>query len=186
MLVLETELGVRTKKRASRGFTIPEILIAIAVITIAMLGTIAAIAFGLRAARVGGDDSVALSVNRKIVELILQNQYSPGLSVFNHGPADPTAARGTSPWRPLYDSSGGSQWFSLNDYGYNNNSEDQQNFVSNSEKYELDVSCVKQSPANSLSVDKAFYLITVQTRWQDKGRWRSLKTEAYSVSAGYN
>lgn len=173
----------------NRGLTIAEILIAIAVITIAMMGTIAAIAFGLRAAHVGSEDTVAVSVNRKITELVLQNQFAVTTTNFNHSPESVTAARGSGNWKPLY-STGGvpSDWFALSDYGFTEGTADAAKFVRETENFELDVSCQRMSggtPTAALSVSQAFYLVTVTTRWQDKQRWRWLRTEAYSTSVGY-
>lgn len=177
------------KSGRTRGLTVTEILIAIAVITIAMMGTIAAIAFGLRAAHVGNEDTVAVSINRKVTELILQNQYSAVLVQFDHDPADPNVARGTAPWQPLYQTGGvPAGWFSLNDYGFTEGTADAQKFIRDTQGFELDVSCRRQGGGTTnpdLSVAKAFYLIVVTTRWQNKQRWRSLRTEALSTSVGY-
>lgn len=174
----------RASRRGSRGFTIAEILISIAVITIALLGTIAAIAYGLRASRVGGDDSVAVSINRKVIELILQNQFSATLPAFNHAPADPDAPRATGGWQPLYLDTGGT-WFRLSDYGFTSGTPEATRFIRDTQDFELDVSSQPPpapSPANDLAVDQKFFLITVTTRWQDKHRWRWLRTETYSTT----
>lgn len=167
-----------------------EILIAIAVITIAMMGTIAAIAFGLRAAHVGNEDTVAVSVNRKVMELILQNQFAPTLAQFNHAPADvniPRAVPPTAPWKPLYET-GVTTWFKLSDYGFAEGTADAEKFIRDTQGFELDVSCVRQGGGTAdgrLAVSQAFFLITVTTRWQNKQRWRSLQTQAFSTGQGY-
>lgn len=177
------------KSGRTRGLTVTEILIAIAVITIAMMGTIAAIAFGLRAAHVGNEDTVAVSINRKVTELILQNQFQVTSGLFAHGPADENVARGTAPWQPLYQTGGvPAGWFSLADYGFTEGTADAQKFIRDTQGFELDVSCQQSSGGTTnpnLSVSRAFYLITVTTRWQNKQRWRSLRTEAFSTSVGY-
>lgn len=182
-------------RRKAGGFTLTEVLIAIAVLSIAILGTIAAIAFGLRASKVGGQDSVALSINRKVMELILQNQYSPSLTIFTSAgevkdASGFTAARNSPDWHPLYSSGTNGApagWFQLSDYGYTPGTDDTKRFVMETEGIQLNVK-TKAAPSSvpvaytEYDVDaKHFYEIIVTTRWQDKSRWRWLQTRAFSV-----
>ena len=183
---------MRKRQRAKRGFTIAEILIAIMVITIAMLGTIAAIAYGLRASKLGADNTVAIQINRKVLELILQGIYPAKTSTqFHHSPGDPTAARGTAPWRPVVVPTGTvPRWFELSDYGFLTVNADSERFERDISNSELDVSAVPVPASDfggsTFSPSNNFKLITVQTRWQDKGQnnWKVVSTQAYGLPEG--
>lgn len=185
---------MRTRKR-SRGFTIPEILIAIMVITIALLGTIAAIAFGLRASHQGADNTVAIQVNRKVMENILQSIISPDPSVttkFAVAGNPETDVRGAAAWHPLYIQPATSQWFSLDSYGFkpiNYTSADCLKFQRDVENFELNVHSAPAvsndtsvTPNPNLSATRFFYAVTVTTRWQDKSRWKWVQTKAFSTA----
>lgn len=183
---------MKARLRGRKGFTIAEILIAIGVITIALLGTIAAIAFGLRASRLGADNTVAIQVNRKVLELILQGIYPTASSTqFHHGEGNPNAARGAAPWRPVFVPTGTlPRWFELEDYGFVVNTPDAARFTRDTLNSELDVSAqpvpASDYGSNSYSPSQKFRKIIVQTRWQDKGQnnWKVVRTEAYSIAEG--
>ena len=184
---------MKKRRRAINGFTIAEILIAIGVITIALLGTIAAIAFGLRASKLGADNTVAIQVNRKVLELILQGIYpAKTSSQFNHNPGVPTDPRGAVPWRPVLVPNGTvPQWFELADYGFPPIANaDSERFKRDTLNCELDVSAQMVNPidfgSNSFSPSNLFRRIIVQTRWQDKGNnnWKVVRTEAYGLPEG--
>ena len=130
------------RKKKSTGFTILEILIALGTISVAILGTIAAIAFGLRASKLGSDNTVAIQVNRKIVELIVQGIYPSATETsFHHAPGDPNVARGTAPWRRIFLAAAAApRWFLIEDYGYVPGSAEAARFASDTERFELDVS----------------------------------------------
>ena len=183
------------RKRHRRGFTIVEILIAIAVITIALFGTIAAIAYGLRASDLGRTNTFAIGVNRKIEELILGGNYQLPNTNFTSGnfltEADLALAYGTSPWRPLYYTGAAvvNDWFKLADYGFLDlNSGDARKFVAESPIYELHVHIAPLSTTAS-TVDSRVSRIAITTRWHDKTRgngsnpaagWKSITTTAYN------
>ena len=183
---------MKKRRRAIKGFTIAEILIAIGVITIALLGTIAAIAFGLRASKLGADNTVAIQVNRKVLELILQGIYPAKTSTqFHHAEGNITATRGTLPWRPVVVPDGTvPRWFELADYGFLVANADSGRFRRDTLNCELDVSAQTVPGAdfgnNSFSPSNLFRKIVVQTRWQDKGNnnWKVVRTEAYGLPEG--
>lgn len=175
-------------RRASKGFTILEILISILVISVAMLGTIAAIAYGLRASKLGSDNTVAIQVNRKVLELVLQGIYPASSSTqFYHAPGDPALPRGTAPWRPVVvPDLTVPKWFELLDYGFLVQNSDSERFKRDTLNSELDVSAVNVTGTTSFSPSNNFKLIVAQTRWQDKGvnNWKVVRTEAYSIAEG--
>lgn len=180
------------KRRKLRAFTIIEILIAIMVISIALLGTVAAIAFGLRASDQGSSNTVAIQINRKVLELLVQSAFNwnNNPNILNIPPASITAPRATSTWKPVFYNPAQANWFSLADFGYTAGTADATKFAEDTRNYELSVSAVKQSDANLQSVTNSFYLFTVTTRWQTttgasdgvgKSRWKSVQTSAYST-----
>lgn len=172
--------------RANRsGFTIVEILIAIVVITIAIFGTIAAIGFGLRASELGRTNTLAIGVNRKVVELIigakyqLPNTYFTGAALSS---SDLTQPYGTAPWKPLYYTGAAidNYWFKLADYGISDiNQPDAKKFITEAPNYELHVHIEPVSNVTS-STDSRLRVLTVTTRWRDKTGWKNIKTDAFN------
>jgi prepilin-type N-terminal cleavage/methylation domain-containing protein len=177
---------VRKRLRALKGFTIPEILIALSVITIALLGTIAAIAFGLKASKLGADNTVAIQINRKVLELILQGVYPSDSTppLFPTTESALTSARGTDGWKPVFLPTGTNpRWFLLTDYGYVAGTQDAENFTRDTQNSEVSVSATDVVEAG-LHVSNRFKRIVVQTRWQEKGQnnWKVVRTEAFSLA----
>lgn len=174
------------RKRASRsGFTIVEILISIMVITIAIFGTVAAIGFGLRASDLGRTNTLAIGVNRKVVELIIGGKY-PLPNTYFTGAAltttNLTSAYGTLPWKKLYYTGAAvdNYWFKLADYGFSDLSQpDAQKFTAEAPNYELHVHIEALSTVTT-SPDSRLRVITVTTRWRDKTGWKNIKTDAYN------
>lgn len=184
------------KKRL--GFTIPEILIAILVITIALLGTIAAIAYGLRASKLGSDNTVAIQINRKVYELMLQSIFPPTdanfAAVINHGPADPSLPRiatpsVSNPWQPVFvaDTVTTPKWFKLADYGFVAGTPEAEKFILETSRFQLDISSQGPLPFSGVEdplwVTKRFQTLVIQTRWQDKNAtgWKVVRTEGYGL-----
>jgi len=170
------------RRRRQSGFSIIEILMAIAVITIAIFGTISAIAFGLRASDLGKTNTFAIGVNRKVLELILGGNYQLPNAYFSAGTLSASALtdpHGTPPWRPLYVNSD-NFWFKLADYGYSDpNAPEARKFITESVNYELHISIAPVSAVTS-TVDSRLRHIIATTRWRDKTGWKSIQTEAYS------
>jgi len=189
---------LRRHLKSRKGFTIPEILIALMVISIALLGTIAAIAYGLRAAKLGGDNTVAIQINRKVYELVLQSVYTTTDAAIAaqvaHPPADPTLPRlatptAGNPWLPVYLPNGvtSPKWFQLGDYGYVQGTPDANKFILETDRFQLDVS--NQGPApvagsDQLWATNKFQTWVIQTRWQDKNsrNWKVVRTEGYGLA----
>ena len=163
------------------------------VITIALLGTIAAIAYGLRASKLGSDNTVAIQVNRKVIENILQAVVTadPTKNPNFATKGDPSSdVRGATAWHPLYIQPASKNWFALDDYGYKNyTSSDCLRFIRDTDNYELNVAMVpavlndtKSETKLDLTAVRYFYEIIVTTRWQDKSRWKWVETRAFSTS----
>lgn len=175
---------MRKKRRSTRGFTIAEILIAIMVITVALLGTIAAIAFGLRASRLGGQNTVAIQINRKVIELILQSVRAPNEAPFIVRQGAPeTDLRLASGWHPVVDESL-ARWFTYADFSVFN-ATDKAIFDRDTSNFELNVfsrKADKTPSGNDLSVTPRFFEIFVTTRWQEQGRWKWITTQAFSLA----
>lgn len=183
------------KRRRSKGFTIAEILIAIMVISIAILGTIAAIAFGLRASGQGADNTVAIQINRKVMENMLQAVIDPDPSITTFfatrgNPANDV--RGNAAWHPIYIQPKSPAWFSLDDYGFrpiNYNSADCLRFQRDTDRLQLNVFSTPavtddNNPVanDALSSTRYFFQVTVTTRWQAQSRWKWVETKAFSRS----
>jgi prepilin-type N-terminal cleavage/methylation domain-containing protein len=58
-------------KRRQDGFTLAELLISIAIISVALLGTLSSLAFGIKASDSSADQTQALNLDRRMLELIL-------------------------------------------------------------------------------------------------------------------
>lgn len=176
----------RRSLRRQVGFTIIEILIAIAVITIAIFGTIAAIGFGLRASDLGKTNTFAIGINRKVLELILGGTYQLPNSNFTGGAlasdgSDYTKAYGQTPWKPLLYSGGSviNTWFKPADFGYpDDTTAEAQKFIEQAKQYELHINIAPVSSDTS-KVDSRLNQITVTTRWRDKTGWKHIETIAY-------
>ena len=176
---------MKIRSRA-RGFTIVEILISVMVITIAIFGTIAAIAYGLRASDLGRTNTLAIGVNRKIEELILGGNYQLPNTYFTSGgyltAADLTLAYGAAPWKPLFYTGAATDnfWFKIADYGFvDPNSGDAKKFINEAPGYELHVHMAPLSTLGT-SVDSRLNRITITTRWRDKTGWKNIATTAYN------
>lgn len=178
--------SLRKRRRFQKAFTIIEILIAIMVISIALLGTVAAIAFGLRASDQGADNTTATQINRKVMELLMQSIISPDVATLLHAPGQIDAARGAAPWRPIFNEPQQPNWFGLKDFGYVIGSADATRFIRDTRNYELDVSSERvPNGSNDYSVNGRFYRLTVTTRWQATSgvnRWKFVQTSAYSIA----
>lgn len=172
------------------------------VITIALLGTIAAIAYGLRASRLGSDNTLAIQVNRKVIESILQNikNCNTSSAYFNQAGNPANDARSSTAWHPVYLVADTDDWFTLIDYGYKISdlttpSPDCQRFMRDTRDYQLNVML---NPAvdndaqpgvdpSKFSALRAFYEIVATTRWQEKGsgRWKWLETRTLGVPGDF-
>ncbi|MFN8607592.1 MAG: type II secretion system protein [Vulcanimicrobiota bacterium] len=169
-----------------RGFTIIEILIAIMVITIAIFGTIAAIAYGLRASELGRTNTLAIGVNRKIEELILGGNYQLPNTYFTSGgfltSSDLVLPFGSAPWKKVFYTGAyvDNFWFKLADYGYlDPNAYEAKKFVTEADNYELHVHIAPLSTVTT-QVDSRLNRITITTRWRDKTGWKNISTTAYN------
>ena len=176
---------MRLRRRSGLGFTIIEILISIVVITIAIFGTVAAIAFGLRASDLGKTNTFAIGANRKVLELILGGNYQLPNAKFTAAAltaADLTKAKGATPWRPLYFTGGAivNDWFKVADFGYNDLTlPEAKKFMLESPNYELHVFITNLS-SSPTSVDSRVRQIFVTTRWRDKTGWKNIQTQAFN------
>lgn len=177
-----------------KGFTIAEVLITIAVISVAFLGTIAALAFGMTASRDTSQHTVALNYNRRMIELV----YTGGYIKTPPGAGDPIALTTPAPvnvpfndarWRQLYylpsrpdgipNPFPSDKWFELGDWfaprpnGVQYNYAEAQRFVLNEEqRYQVNLTIqndqLVDTPVNSLDPKNNIYRLVVQTRWREK------------------
>ena len=97
--------GTTSKARARRaafGFSLAEVLISIAVISIAILGTLASLGFGVKATDMSTHYSEALAIERRIMEVILTGGTrapATGSTLIDTGAYD--GADPDKPWRTL-------------------------------------------------------------------------------------
>ena len=180
--------------RRKGAFTLVEVMISIAVISIGMLGALSAIAFGLRASDRGSKGTFALNANQRILEMMLNSFPAPGPvstnGSLNAGPgklfpdADPLGVfdqPATSPlWHPLYAAPPGNP-FLLRHFVPDSRPVDQVGFAANATQYQCNIN-VKYAPfvAGVPSARSNMVVYTVTTRWRDKGYWRSIGTMAYA------
>lgn len=185
-----------------RGFTIAEILITIAIISIAFLGTMAALAFGMTATRDTAQHTTALNYNRRMIELLYSKPsiYSGG-GITEGPPAPVDAPRDDPQWKRLYYlpdpsrtlPSGVDAWFELSDWYRDATtglpSNDAKQFMLEEHKYQVNI--VKQAVDTtnpSTNPATAVFRVIVTTRWSekvgvtaggsDRNRWRFMRTEA--------
>ncbi|MBX3168528.1 MAG: prepilin-type N-terminal cleavage/methylation domain-containing protein [Candidatus Eremiobacteraeota bacterium] len=64
-------------KRRKVGFTLAEVLVSIAVLTIAISGVLAALAYDAFSAEQGGNYTYALNYSRRVLDLLQSNQLDP-------------------------------------------------------------------------------------------------------------
>lgn len=174
------------RRRSQRGFTIIEILISIMVITIAIFGTIAAIAYGLRASELGRTNTLAIGVNRKVEELILGGNYQLPNTYFTSGGflsnSDLKLNYGSAPWKKLFYTGAATDnyWFKLADYGFlDPNQGDAKKFIAEAPNYELHVHIAALS-TDTTQVNSRMSRIAITTRWRDKTGWKNIQTVAYN------
>lgn len=173
------------RRRRASGFTIIEIMIAMGVITIAIMGTVAAIGFGLRASDLGRTNTFAIGVNRKVMELILGGNYQLPNVDFEAGAlttAQLTAPHLGAPWRPLYFQGAAivPTWFKIADYGFTDlNAPEAQRFLLESPNYELHVFMHLYGTVTT-HPDIRLREILITTRWRDKTGWKNIRTQAFN------
>ena len=155
--------------RKKKGFTIVEVMISIAVISVALLGTLSALAFGVRATDLTTHNTEAEAIQRRILELILCG-----------GPKGPVVGGGAlnNGAGSVYDN----QWRSLttfantapmspNDFISSLDTQDVRRFAETSGKYQVLVKL--EQCDGSATVDPANYKstlvnVTVGVRWYEK------------------
>lgn len=193
---------VRYRKPArQKGFTIIEVLITIAVVSVAFLGTIAALAFGMTASRDTSLHTVALNYNRRMIELV----YGGGFIKTPPGSSDPIAldvpasineSINSSKWRQLYylparpdgiaNPFPTDKWFELSDwfaprpsvqYDY----PEAQKFRLQEEKFQTNMTVQNnqliETPTDAQDVKSNVYRLVVQTRWREKVGTKSAGSE---------
>lgn len=192
------------RKPGRYGFTLAEVLITIAVISIGFLGTMAALAFGMTASRDTAQHTLALNYNRRILELLF-SKVIPTTQLTNTDPADPgvnfpDATAEEAVWRRLYYRptftlpSGLSDWFALSDWypGSTTTGPEAKKFVVDSERYRVNVTYRRDIVGGSevsANTDPKYNLlhIVIQTRWRERAgktdgaglsKFRAVRTEA--------
>lgn len=178
-----------------RGFTLSEVLISIAILSIGAFGALSALSFGLFSSGQASQMSFAQSYNKKILELI-----QSGLINYDEGnAANPLVVlRTTSPLNPAVADPG---WRALDDavlsagvtdlWGSSVN--DRKNWLNESGKYQCNVaiSPIKGPSGSDVTgysaavADEKYLcqirLVTVTTRWNARGVWKSLSTAGYLI-----
>ncbi len=88
----------RLKSRAG-GFSQVELLIAVAVLAVGILGVFASFAFGLQSTRFSGQMSQAIAWNRQLIEMIRVRNlaFSPDIPPSGSGLNDPALTSGVDP-----------------------------------------------------------------------------------------
>jgi prepilin-type N-terminal cleavage/methylation domain-containing protein len=185
-----------------RGFTIAEVLITIAIISVAFLGTMAALAFGMTATRDTAQHTTALNYNRRMIEL-LYNKPSIWASFPDSAPAAIDAPRDSGDWRHLYyrepqrpRPAGLDFWYELSDWYPDamnlNPSNEAKQFLIEEPKYQVNI-VRRQLESTNPTTNPAtgVWRFIVTTRWSEKvgvpgtgtdiSKWRSMRTEAAYV-----
>ena len=180
-------------RRQRGGFSLAEVLISIAVLSIGILGTVAALAFGLRATDLGARTTVAVNLNRKMLEMILSQASSYTIISANNvsfanfdGPVPSSWAGSTSD--PYIDTpfaqTGGIGWHRLDaapfDAGVFVNTADPKELKRfNDEILPNFERNITGEPLSSSTAEFGHYMarVVVTTRWRDKGEYKYVRTE---------
>ena len=183
--------GTTSKARARRaafGFSLAEVLISIAVISIAILGTLASLGFGVKATDMSTHYSEALAIERRIMEVILTGGTrapATGSTLINTGAYDGT-------WRtlgnftqtaPMAGSTTLDQLISTNTTV---DAADARRFNDMAERYQVSVAVANcDSIAPTVTSDPRSFLVnvTVSVRWAEKsGRKQDSATAFFKRS----
>lgn len=186
-----------------RGFTLSEILIAIAILSIGALGAISALSFGLFSSQQASQQTFAQTYAKKVIELLESNTLS-----YTQFCANGTYANSNTTLPSDQEPGGSGNWTALdagplastNTTGTVTNlwgapgSNDLTNWQNESAKYQ---SCIFVAPATNSagtpittlsatsSVNDQFVsqlrLVTVMVRWNLRGVWKSIQTSAYII-----
>jgi prepilin-type N-terminal cleavage/methylation domain-containing protein len=110
-----------------RGFTLSELLISVAIISIAMLAALASLTFGIKATDQSGHTTEALNLERRIMEVILSGCHPPVTAgpALVYIPANHfgSYANGTPPAAPVAGvnwPTAGTSWIPLSQFLNNN------------------------------------------------------------------
>jgi prepilin-type N-terminal cleavage/methylation domain-containing protein len=182
-----------------RGFTLTEILISIAILSIGALGAISALSFGLFSSQQASQQTFAQSYTKKVLELLESNtlpytQYCANGTYANSNTTIPSSdeAAGSGNWTALDAGPLASTGTVINLWGASG-SIDLTRWQNEAPKYE---SCIFVAPvANSAGTlvptvvgaaqDDAYLaglrLVTVLVRWNVRGVWKTLQTQAYII-----
>ena len=181
------------KPAGPKGFTIVEVLITIAVVSVAFLGTMAALAFGMTASRDTSQHTVALNYNRRMIELV----YAGGYIKATPGSSDPIALGppaaidlpyNDTHWRQLYylpsrpDNLSNpfptDKWFELGDWfaprpnGVQYDYPEAQRFQLEEQKYQVNLTVMNDqlvdTPVDAMDPKSNIYRLVVQTRWREQ------------------
>lgn len=181
-------------------------MIAIAVISIGVLGAISAIAYGLRASDRGARGTFALTCNQRMMEMILNGHpyqvcAPAGVLAAGPGQAYPDADTGgvfnqnqnSNLWHTLYYTADSTDPcyayqqagqnhspFVLNDFV--SNAAEQPGFAMNATQYQCNINIqwlATMSPATTPANTalQDMIVISVYTRWCDKSGWKCISTQ---------
>lgn len=177
------------RRKVKGGFTIIELLIAIAVLTTSIVGSLAALAYHSFAAEQSGNYTFAVNYSRKLMDLLQSGQIDP-LAFAQAGPPaapDSHQANDGTVWLDLDSgvlaSGGGVQDF----WGAPGTAE---RIRFDTEKQKFGVNFVANrllADWNGAPVDQRFrnqlVEVVVTTRWRNRGVFRSVQLRGYYATS---
>jgi type II secretory pathway pseudopilin PulG len=91
---------MQTRRRRDVGFTLVEVVIALCVIVLTLIGLISGISYASRTNAVIQDDELAMRGAQKIIETIRSYPVGMVWACFNNNPADAASLPSTYGWNP--------------------------------------------------------------------------------------
>jgi prepilin-type N-terminal cleavage/methylation domain-containing protein len=193
-------------KLRKRGFTLSELLISVAIISIAMLAALASLSFGIKASDQSGHTTEALNLERRILELILSGCHPPyssaiaspgivytvanGFGPYQNGvPLAPPTTGNPNSWIPLSTFvNAGVSPFAPTDFLNPADPNDAMRMSEQASRYFVNIGAQQHQPWSgetapsaagdpTLCTEGLLFDVEVDVGWWEKGVWKTLYTQ---------
>lgn len=183
---------MNNNRRRLRGFTLGECLVSIAILSIAISGVLAALAFDVTSSEQNGALTFANSYNRKILDLIQNNQLDyKAISVVGTWPPQPasiTAPLDGTNWKKLDGDALLATGGGVTNFWGAPGSVEFQRWQIEKERYHTNIVSARVvenfgSVASGERFKNLLVEILITTRWANKGSWRSTQLRGFTTTS---